>query len=298
MNHQEEFLLKRIDKFSMLLILLFAILAIFGVINWFSLDLKPEYSINKNESALRAAYGALGDYLGGILNPIFGFLGLFVLLWTLRVTRAEMQETKKALYNQETELLLARLSDVFIKQCERINLCIDSFSASYRKDSKIIPEKQSRGAEVLYDLSIVLYDIQTSPDSHKSKISIRGEILLPNSRKILNYVNTLSSSFEMFLNTITLYQKNLEEKEKRQLFILIESITSYEFTYFNLHLLEIANELSADTGMRFPFGEKIQKIRNLMNELNKLCQPEKIIETKIMIKPPFEVQEYGKKTFS
>jgi len=49
-------------------------------------------------------WGAFGDYIGGILNPLFGFLGLLALLLTiklqsqeLRLSRLEMEATRKEL---------------------------------------------------------------------------------------------------------------------------------------------------------------------------------------------------------
>jgi len=38
------------------------------------------------EQDRRAALGALGDYFGGLLNPIFAFLSFMGVLWTLKMS--------------------------------------------------------------------------------------------------------------------------------------------------------------------------------------------------------------------
>lgn len=46
-------------------------------------------------------WGQTGDFFGGILNPIFGFLSVVLLLWTL-------QQTERSLKQSEEELRLSR----------------------------------------------------------------------------------------------------------------------------------------------------------------------------------------------
>lgn len=67
-------------------------------------------------------WGWLGDFFGGVLNPIFGLLGIFILLYTLHITKEDLRETKQALLKQERENKINRTTDLFFKQCEIINL--------------------------------------------------------------------------------------------------------------------------------------------------------------------------------
>lgn len=55
------------------------------------------------EETARAAWGQLGDFFGGTLNPIFGFISLVLLLgtfcfqiWELNLTRRELEQTTEA----------------------------------------------------------------------------------------------------------------------------------------------------------------------------------------------------------
>ncbi len=66
-------------------------------------------------------WGATGDFFGGVLNPIFGFLGLFALLLTLLQTEKALRQNEKILKLTQEELLnsqeeLKRSADAAEKQ--------------------------------------------------------------------------------------------------------------------------------------------------------------------------------------
>ena len=44
-----------------------------------------------------ATWGQFGDYLGGVLNPIFGLAGLIALLWTIGRQSLELHQSTKEL---------------------------------------------------------------------------------------------------------------------------------------------------------------------------------------------------------
>lgn len=48
--------------------------------------------------------GQLGDFLGGTLNPIFGFATVCLLLWSVFIQRNELQETKRELKSSSSAL--------------------------------------------------------------------------------------------------------------------------------------------------------------------------------------------------
>lgn len=56
-----------------------------------------DFSDLKNDESKRSALGALGDYFGGLLNPILAFLSFIALLWTLKLNQEELAETRKEL---------------------------------------------------------------------------------------------------------------------------------------------------------------------------------------------------------
>ena len=58
------------------------------------------YYLNFNEGGISsnpADWGTFGDYLGGVLNPLFGFLTLIALLITIILQKQELDKTKTEL---------------------------------------------------------------------------------------------------------------------------------------------------------------------------------------------------------
>lgn len=52
-------------------------------------------------------WGALGDYIGGLLNPLFGIFSLTVLLFSLQVQRRALREAERQTELQEIQRLVA-----------------------------------------------------------------------------------------------------------------------------------------------------------------------------------------------
>jgi hypothetical protein len=65
-------------------------------------------------------WGVLGDFFGGVLNPVFSFAAIIALLYTIRLqlkelnmTRIELEKSSVALANQHKEMLDARSLQTF-----------------------------------------------------------------------------------------------------------------------------------------------------------------------------------------
>lgn len=78
---------------------LFAILAFSIVVGLYFFQFR-----NKPLSLLNEHWGTFGDFVGGVLNPIFSFLGLMALLFTIRLQSQELALTRKELELTRTEL--------------------------------------------------------------------------------------------------------------------------------------------------------------------------------------------------
>jgi uncharacterized protein YoxC len=61
-------------------------------------------------SADPAAWGQFGDYVGGLLNPIFGFLAFLGVLWTLHLQTVQLTITKRQAEVEELQRLLSSVS--------------------------------------------------------------------------------------------------------------------------------------------------------------------------------------------
>lgn len=76
---------------------------------FFSIAIFTSYFLNFHGgvSLDNADWGTFGDFVGGILNPIFGFLGLIALLWTINLQIKELEATRQELENTRQELARA-----------------------------------------------------------------------------------------------------------------------------------------------------------------------------------------------
>lgn len=107
-------------------LILFTVLIFVYFYSLFTLDHIPIAETVEGEEKLRAAYGALGDYYGGLLNPVLGFIGTCLLLLTLHYTRKDLVKTDQALAHQRKEDLINRYNSNIFQLCTtmhtRINL--------------------------------------------------------------------------------------------------------------------------------------------------------------------------------
>ncbi len=60
------------------------------------------YHFHDGFSPKTDAWGQFGDYFGGILNPVFAFLGFFALLKTITLQCAELDEASKQTRKSQT----------------------------------------------------------------------------------------------------------------------------------------------------------------------------------------------------
>lgn len=88
-----------------------------------------------------SAWGQFGDYIGGVLNPIFGFLGLIALLYTLKqnekalnlsaselaLTRDELKKSAAALDGQKQILDIQTFEQSYFNFLNLLNERIESF---------------------------------------------------------------------------------------------------------------------------------------------------------------------------
>lgn len=76
--------------------------------------------IGFDKSAISSKLGALGDFVGGLLNPVFAFLGFIFLLVTIRIQSKELKTSREEMEMTRTEL--ARSADSQKEQSNSIKL--------------------------------------------------------------------------------------------------------------------------------------------------------------------------------
>lgn len=105
---------------------------------------------NQQISVEPEKWGAFGDYIGGLLNPIFSFFTLLVAIHVLRLQRKELQETKSALQNSaeaaNAQLLIALRShneSIYLSHLQDTQRSFES-TARTASDSLLPPESVIR----------------------------------------------------------------------------------------------------------------------------------------------------------
>jgi uncharacterized membrane protein len=136
------------------------------------------------ENLLRADWGTLGDFFGGILNPIFAFLGLIMLLVTLyqnqkelSLSRKEFSESKVALQAQAETLEKQRFEDTFFSLLEQHNNTLEKIttgtvSTSESGYTKEHPSLVCYLKDILVGGGIFIRIFETHQDLKNSKLEL------------------------------------------------------------------------------------------------------------------------------
>ncbi len=85
------------------------------------------YSFHNVLSTDKSEWGTFGDFVGGTLNPIFAFLSLFAIIYTIRIQTEELEYSREELKATKEELEKSRIaqqeqSESFKIQNESIKL--------------------------------------------------------------------------------------------------------------------------------------------------------------------------------
>ena len=102
------------------IILLFAIAAVYVAVSIYSGQFTAFFPSEHKD--IRGDWGAFGDFFGGVLNPLFSFLALVVLLFTLWQTRLGLELTQKSLVTTQKTLFVAH---VFYFRLPMIQLLVE-----------------------------------------------------------------------------------------------------------------------------------------------------------------------------
>lgn len=119
-------------RISLRLLSVVAVLAITGYFIWFGAVLEEPLSPDTG------TWGAFGDFLGGLLNPLVAACALYWLTMSVRLQKTELSDTRKALVAsqvaQEKQARIALLS----ARIESINirLSVVSGELNYRREKR------------------------------------------------------------------------------------------------------------------------------------------------------------------
>lgn len=109
-------------------------------------------------AASQGTWGEFGDYVGGVINPIFGFITVVVLVETLRVqrrdlelSRIELEASTKALKSQSDTLARQNFEDHFFALIQQFNRVRDSVAYFHHRGPAAIEVLYQAGLKGLYD---------------------------------------------------------------------------------------------------------------------------------------------------
>lgn len=158
-------------------------------------------------------WGTLGDFFGGILNPIVGIMGLVFLANTLKQNQDALRMSQEALHlNQEelklsrVELAEARKAQQYLAETEKENLRIRVLLMKADNIYNNISEASSLLSSFSFSSSIYLTDSkQTTRASNLQYIKIR----LPASGRVVICEKDANTLIEILHKDAILIQKNI-----------------------------------------------------------------------------------------
>lgn len=145
-------------------------------------------------------YGTLGDYFGGIVNPVLGFITFTALLFTVHLQLQQLAESKKTTFENSFHKLLD-LHNTIISDL--------SYSEGNKRSSftYFIDEK------LIFDESDVLYAMQRTKNGGAYLLSRAKKVYRNFNRKENAYFGHYFRSLYRILKTID--KSNLNEEEKQ-----------------------------------------------------------------------------------
>lgn len=124
---------------------------------------------NNGFSNENSDWGTFGDFLGGTLNPIFGFLSLIALLLTIALQSKELESTRielerSASAQEKTEAALNKQSDT--QQKQQFENTFFSLLDQHNKALEKISTPTGKYADGLSDLNIVRLSVFSEKNSN------------------------------------------------------------------------------------------------------------------------------------
>lgn len=118
----------------------FILIAFFYVLAKFFGTIGFPYDLSNTSSEDRASLGALGDYFGGLLNPIFAFFSFMAVLWTIRENQKSQDFQKfENLFTNLISELSNKINYLYPSNMEEINKKIfGEFDTNVNKRQLII----------------------------------------------------------------------------------------------------------------------------------------------------------------
>lgn len=184
-----------------------------------------EFSDLKNDESKRSALGALGDYFGGLLNPILAFLSFIALLWTLKINQEELAETRKELARAaKAQEESKKIMDEQLKT-QKYQQADNFFSLMFEKlltsqPSSVEIYDSLKNSTVINDLNCLRLAIKNQKELLKyfrllfQTFHTLNEILNNDHKKLINFIKVIrSQQDQVVLELLFIYISENREKQ-------------------------------------------------------------------------------------
>lgn len=195
--------------------------------------------------------GQLGDFFGGILNPIVGFSSLIVLTITLIVMYRNMIHSKESADIFKEQLLIQRFEDNFFKLVDLHNSIVEklSFSPSVVNSNKVLVfQYKNNSNEMFYgsDVFVKVVELLSKKqlgnlNTSKAVIRLYSEIQSNNNNILSHYFRNLYQVIKYIKNNNNLLGNHANEYSA----ILRAQLSTPELVLLFLNCLD---EIHVDTG--------------------------------------------------
>jgi len=209
------------------------------------------FNFNNGFSTDKEDWGTFGDFIGGTLNPLFAFLSLFAIIYTIKIQTQELEYTREELQATKEELSKSRIAqeeqseafkiqnlsisqqtfeNTFFKLLEHHNELIGEFYVEakglYKKivleeyKKKLVDSFLENNTGIVKTYFMTLYQILKFIDNHSNKFKDKSIF----DSKL--YTNIIRATFDDTL--LCLLVINCSIKEFEQFKILIEKYNFLE----------------------------------------------------------------------
>ncbi len=151
-------------------------------------------------------WGTMGDYFGGLINPLSSLMALYFLIKTYRAQKEELNETKKALQSSAIHQEAAAISQAELVKLEARRLA----SAEKLLTTQIISADITSKYDAIKFLSSEVNRCTTAANNKWSMPSIDGELLYSD-KEIKNYRSSCLNKINLELIKISKLQEKLQK---------------------------------------------------------------------------------------
>lgn len=231
------------------------------LLTMFMVSLLILYFINFHEGwGDKNDFGAFGDYFGGVLNPIFGFATVGLLLWSLKYQMDELALTRQVLKETQKEAALSRQA-------------MEAQVEHFQKEAQLNELRQ------ILAIQMGFIDKCLNTIVNKKKVVHNGEATYFN----VSILDILNFDTDIEDEEYKLYQQRISSTSPNQISKNIKELEQHIFQYATLTLEY--NEVSNYSFNTYPY---LTKAITLISNLTTFSKSKNLDEPMAMLNSAIE----------